>query len=342
MRDGIRLHTWVLVVLAAAASLTLPGAHALAADAGSQLKVGLIELAGGSSGPSVQRSFHRGFVAAVRRLGLEGDVRVVAPGEDPLNEIAFFARQNYDLVVTGALSPQIAETVDTAAVRYPQLRLLVLDLSHNALPHKPKNVQGLVFRAQGASYLAGYLAALMERRRPGRDMISSVGGFPVPPVVSLIAGYQAGAKRADRRIKTPNVYSDDFVAPAKCRSLALAQIANGSGVVFDVAGRCGEGALQAAKQKRVFGIGVDFDHAYLGSHILTSVVKRYDVVLYRALGAFRDGKLPTGGTTVVGLRHNEVALGKISPKVPRSFLRRIDRIRAEILAGRRIKSAGRG
>ena len=79
-----------------------------------------------------------------------------------------------------------------------------------------------------------------------------------------IAGYQAGAKKANPDIKTLNAYSQDFVDQAKCKEIALDQIAQGSKVVFQVAGQCGLGALDAAKEKGVQGIGVDADQAYLG------------------------------------------------------------------------------
>ncbi len=62
-------------------------------------------------------------------------------------------------------------------------------------------------------------------------------------------------------------YSQDFIDQAKCQDRANAQIAKGSDIVFQVAGQCGLGALDAAKTKGVWGIGVDADQAYLGDHI---------------------------------------------------------------------------
>ena len=50
-----------------------------------------------------------------------------------------------------------------------------------------------------------------------------------------------------------------FNDQAKCHETALNQIQQGSRVVFQVAGGCGLGALQAAKENKVWGIGVDAD-----------------------------------------------------------------------------------
>ena len=71
-------------------------------------------------------------------------------------------------------------------------------------------------------------------------------------------------------------YSQDFVAQDKCKEIALNQIAQGSRVVFQVAGGCGLGALDATKERGVWGLGVDKDQKNLGRHILTSAVKRVD------------------------------------------------------------------
>ena len=87
----------------------------------------------------------------------------------------------------------------------------------------------------------------------------------------------AGAKAADPKVKELNAYSQNFIDQAKCKEIALNQIAQGSDVVFQVAGGCGLGALDAAKEKGVWGIGVDADQAYLGPSILTSAIKKVDV-----------------------------------------------------------------
>ena len=127
---------------------------------------------------------------------------------------------------------------------------------------KPKNVRGLLFKEQEAGYLVGYLAGLVTKQEGGsQQVIGSVGGQKIPPVDRYIAGYRAGAKKANPGITTLNAYSQDFVDQAKCKELALDQIARGAQVIFQVAGQCGLGALSAAKEKNVRGIGVDADQA---------------------------------------------------------------------------------
>src|SRR4029079_7735191 len=120
---------------------------------------------------------------------------------------------------------------------------------------------------------------------------------------------------------------------AKCKQIALNQIAQGAGAIFQVAGGCGLGALDAAKEKGVWGIGVDADQAFLGPHILTSAVKRVDTAVFDAIKLVVDGKFK-GGNIVIGLKDNGVVYGKISPKVPKSEIAKVMKVRADIIAGK--------
>ncbi len=200
-----------------------------------------------------------------------------------------------------------------------------------ALKDKPKNVEGLLFREQEAGYLAGYLAGLWAKDNDAKT-VSTVGGQKIPPVDHYIAGFQAGAKTAYPEIETLNGYSQDFVDQAKCKEIALDQIAKGSKVVFQVAGGCGLGALDAAKEEGVQGIGVDADQSYLGDHILTSALKKVDVAVFEAMKRAQEGTFK-GGTDVVATVENDgVGLGKISAE-GQQYADQIEEIQDQIAAG---------
>jgi basic membrane protein A len=156
----------------------------------------------------------------------------------------------------------------------------------------------------------------------------------VPGVEKFIAGYQAGARGANPRVTTLNGYTDDFLDPVKGRSVALSQIAKGSRVVFQVASACGLGALEAAKEHGIWGIGVDIDQSHLGRHILTSAVKRLDVAVFDTIEELARGTLETGRTARFSLQNGGVGLGTISAAVPRSFKAEIEDVSAEIIAGK--------
>src|SRR5207342_3052829 len=145
-------------------------------------------------------------------------------------------------------------------------------------------------------YLVGYLGALTAKRAGGNS-ISAVGGFKEPPVDRFIAGYRAGALAAVPGMKVKWDYSQDWEDQAKCKELGLNQIAAGSKVVFQVAGGCGLGALSAAKDKGVWGIGVDGDQSFLGPHILTSAQKGVDSAVFLTIKSVIDDTFEGGTNT---------------------------------------------
>src|SRR5213079_424203 len=107
----------------------------------------------------------------------------------------------------------------------------------------------------------------------------------------------------------------DWVDQAKCKQAALNQIADGARIVFQVAGGCGLGALDAAKEQKVWGIGVDADQGFLGPHVLTSALKRVDVAVYSAINSAKTGHYKGGVNAIFGVKEGGVGLGKISPNV---------------------------
>jgi basic membrane protein A len=280
-----------------------------AAPAKKSIKVGLVTDIGGLNDRSFNALANKGLETAKSDLGITGRVLTSKSNADYVPNLSTLAQQKYDLVIgVGFL---MADAVDTVAKKFPGTKFAIIDVDATGLKGKPSNVEGLLFKEQQSGYLAGYLAGLYAKDN-NITTISSVGGQKIPPVDHYIAGYQAGAKAANPSIKTLNAYSQDFVDQAKCKEIALSQIARGSGVVFQVAGQCGLGALDAAKEKGKQGIGVDADQAYLGPHILTSAIKKVDVAVVDTIKQVQDDKFTGGTNTTFEVANGGAGLGKIS------------------------------
>jgi basic membrane protein A len=274
------------------------------------IKAGVVTDIGGLNDRSFNFLANKGLEDAESELGTQGRVLISKSNGDYVPNLSTLAQQQFDLSVgVGFL---MADAMATVAGKFPNNSFAIVDFPAAGLKGKPQNVEGLLFKEQEAGYLAGYLAGLWAKDN-NANTVSTVGGQKIPPVDHYIAGFQKGATDANPGIKTLNGYSQDFVDQAKCKEIALDQIAQGSKVVFQVAGQCGLGALDAAKEKGVQGIGVDADQAYLGDHILTSALKKVDVAVFDAIKRAQDGKFK-GGTDVIATVENDgVGLGKIGP-----------------------------
>jgi basic membrane protein A and related proteins len=272
-----------------------------------KIKVGLVTDIGGLNDRSFNQLANAGLEKAQSELGIEGRVLTSKSNSDYVPNLSSLAQQKEDLVVgVGFL---MADAMNTVAKKFPDTKFAIIDVDATTLKDKPANVTGLLFKEQQAGYLVGYMAGLWAKDN-NVDTVSSVGGQKIPPVDHYIAGFQAGAKAANPDIKTLNGYSQDFVDQAKCKEIALDQISKGSKVVFQVAGQCGLGALDAAKEKGAQGIGVDADQGYLGDHIMTSAEKKVDVAVETAIKAAQDGSIKGGTNTTFDLTNDGVGYGK--------------------------------
>jgi basic membrane protein A len=296
----------------------------------STFKVGLSTDTGGLNDRSFNHLAYVGLQRAQTQLGVETRVITAASSSDYVPNLTALARQGYDLVI-GVGFTEI-NAMKAVAKQFPKTHFAIVDVS-NADEGGLKNVEGLLFKEQEAGYLAGFAAGLAAKERGG-NAVSSVGGQKQPPVDRYIAGFQAGAKAAFPGVQTLNDYSNDFEKPALCKNKALIQIAAGSVVVFQVAGGCGLGALDAAREKAVWGVGVDADQGYLGSYVLTSALKRVDTSVFDAIKDAKEGNFKGGTDAVYGLDVGGVGIGKFSPKAPAGIAAKVQQIKQQIADGK--------
>jgi basic membrane protein A len=305
------------------------GSDNAAAPEGKAIKAGVVTDIGGLNDRSFNFLANKGLEDAEKDLGVEGRVLISKSNGDYVPNLTTLAQQKFDLSVS--IGFLMGEATATVAGKLPNNNFAIVDFPAAGLKGKPQNVEGLLFKEQEAGYLAGYLAGLWAKDNDATT-VSTVGGQKIPPVDHYIAGFQKGATDANPGIKTLNAYSQDFVDQAKCKEIALDQISQGSKVVFQVAGQCGLGALDAAKEKGVQGIGVDADQAYLGDHILTSALKKVDVAVFDAIKRVQDGSFKGGTDVIATVENGGVGLGKIGP-AGEKYADQIKEITDQIAAG---------
>ena len=295
------------------------------------VQVGLITDAGQLNDKGFNELAYKGLQRAMKQPGIEGRVIESRSANEYVPNMTSLVRQGYDLIIGVGFAQ--GDAINTAATKFPETKFVIIDVDQASLKNKPKNVVGMLFREEQAGYLAGYLAALETQREGGKPVLGTVGGFKEPPVDRFIAGYQAAARDVLPNAELLNAYSSDWEDQAKCKELALNQIARGAQVVFQVAGECGLGALDATRERGIWGIGVDADQSFLGPHVLTSAMKRVDEGVFRTIMDVQDGKWQGGRNITYGLAEKGVALGTISPKVPAEDRKKLDEQSKKIAAG---------
>ena len=337
IRNRSRLVALAAVVLGAAALAAgcggddeSSGATTETTPPTSSLKVGLVADAGQLNDNGFNELAYKGLKRAERELGITGRVVEAKTAADYVPNMSTLARQGFDLIIGVGFAQ--GDAIASAAKRFPEVSFAIVDVDQSFLKGKPANVQGLLFREEQVGYLVGYLGAL-EAEKAGGKAISAVGGFKEPPVDRFSAGYTAGAEAAVPGTKVTWGYSQDWEDQAKCKELALNQIAAGSKVVFQVAGGCGLGALSAAKDEGVWGIGVDGDQSFLGPHVLTSALKGVDSAVFLTIQAVEDGTFEGGKNVVFGIDQDGVGLGTLSPDADADAIADVEEVEQDLAEG---------
>jgi basic membrane protein A and related proteins len=236
-----------------------------------------------------------------------------------------FAQRGANPVV-GVGFPQ-ASSIEAVARDFPNTRFAIVDMVVN-LP----NVQSFVFREHEGAFLVGALAALASKT----GKLGFVGGQDIPLVRKVLCGYEQGARWANAKVQFVSAMTGTTNAawtdPARGAELARTQVAQGADVIFAAAGTTGLGVLQAVKDLKVLGVGVDSNQNGLHpGHILTSMLKRTDVAVEQAFAGVKPG------VTALGLKEGglDLAFDDNNAKlVTPEMRRRVDAARADIVAGR--------
>jgi basic membrane protein A len=301
------------------------------------IKVCLAADTGGLNDKSFNQLANEGLLKAETDFHVQGSVKVAKTGDDYVPNLTDFATQSCGLIV--AVGFLIQPAVGQVSQQFPNIHFAVVDggaTDANFNPVTRANVQSLLFKEEEAGALVGVIAGVLEKDglTPNKThRVSTVGGQKIPPVDHYIAGFQWGAKQEDPNLKTPlNAYSNDFSDSAKCRDIANQQISAGSEIIFQVAGGCGNGALQAAGQNHVYSIGVDNDQKDVDPSVIASALKRVDVAVYNAIKAANSGQFQAGETRF-SLANDGVGYAPGNISLPADVTAEVTRVASQIKSG---------
>ena len=257
-----------------------------------------------------------GTIAGATSVGGTADVIVTEDPADYAQNIGTFVDQGYQIIVTYGFALGDATTI--AAKQFPEVQFISLDhpvcIDENGDPDPTfacagdpaellPNFQGLVFNESQAGYVAGIVAGTLTET----NVIGTVGGIDtIPAVVSYIGGYVNGAKSVNPDVEVLISYvSEDittaFNDPATGASLAEQMIGQDADFIFQVAGLSGQGALEAACDADIYGIGVDVDQALALPNltcIVTSAEKKLVEAVKEAIERVAD-ESAEGGTVLL-------------------------------------------
>jgi len=299
-------------------------------------KIGLVTDTGGLNDKSFNHLADVGLEKAKTDFKIQGDVKESKTGDDYIPNLTDFASKNYDLVIgVGFL---MAQAIGTVSGTFPNIHFAIIDgagTDAKGVDLKHPNVQSLFFKEQDAGAMVGVIAGWLEKNgkaKKNQHVVGAVGGISIPPVNHYIAGYKWAAKMEDPSIKVLVGYSNNFNDPAKCKSIAQAQINQKADVLFQVAGGCGLGVLQASGQASVYSVGVDADQKDADPSVIASALKKVDVATYTAIQNVVKGQFQ-GGALTFSIANEGAGYAVDNFELPAELKTELDKIQGQIKSG---------
>ena len=270
-------------------------------------KVGIAYDVGGRGDLSFNDSAYEGVSKAVDEIGATCQEAEAGAGEnegDREERLRLLADAGFNPIL--AIGFVYSPSVGKVAAEYPEIDFAVVDgyvsfLTNEFVP--VANATDLNFAANEGSFLIGAAAALKSESKT----VGFLGGVNGPLIQSFEAGFKAGVKAVDPKVKILTEYlsQDDpvkgFENPGDGKTVGAGMYDDGADIVYHAAGKSGLGLFDAVVEagEGKWAIGVDSDQ-YLTAdeaqkpHILTSMLKRVDVGIFEYLEAFAADKVEGG------------------------------------------------
>lgn len=227
--------------------------------------------------------------------------------------IEFSEDDETDIIISGTW--QMVDRVAEVAPDYPEKKYIVYDASMDYTTGDYGNVYSILYKQNEGSFLAGAAAAMASET----GVFGFVGGMDNVTINDFLVGLIEGAQYINPDMKFAVAYIGNFDDAVKCKEITLSQISNQKAdVVYGCAGQAGLGNIEAAAENGVYSIGGDSDQAMIlkesnedkASCIITSIMKRVDMSLLKAVSDYMDGSLEWGTAGELGLNDQAVGLAK--------------------------------
>jgi len=228
----------------------------------------------------------------------------------------------YDLII--ASGNAMREVLENVSKEYPEQKFYLFDASVDYANGAFENIYCNTFLQNEASFLAGVVAAGMTTSGTLENLnedavVGNVLLMDMAVINDFMVGFIEGCQYVNPDIKINSAYVG-AVDAAKAKDMAMAMYQQKSDIVFQVAASAGLGVIEAGKEQKGYVIGVDSDQAMAlmetdpeaANRILTSVLKRSDMAIFRVITKMIEGTVAWGTSEALGMEQECVGLAKNS------------------------------
>lgn len=233
------------------------------------------------------------------------------------------ARSGAGLVV--AHGGQNNEAAAEVAAAFPAVRFAVTQGAVTG-----PNLASYEVLQEESAYLAGVLAALTTRT----GVVGHMSGIRVRPGLKGRAGYAAGVRDTDPKVKLLTNFSGQQDDNALSKRVALAQIAAGADVIFTMLNAGRTGVTEACRERGARQVGNVIDWTQADPQVfVASAMADVGIGVYRAVRDAHEGRFQPGVVHKVGLADVAAVRLAMAPDVPADVRARVERAARGIVDG---------
>lgn len=345
MRSKLRIFSYILVVCLLLSACGTKNNDNKSGEEGSKgskgnFSVAMVTDVGGIDDKSFNSSAWQGIQNFAKANGLKKgdggyDYLQSKSDSDYNTNLNQLIRRDFDLVF--GIGFLMEDAVLEIAEQQPKAKLAIVDAEVDA-----PNVASILFKEHEGSFLAGVVAAKMTKS----GKVGFIGGMENEVIKRFEAGFTAGVKAVDPKIKVDVQYPGKFNDASLGQITANRMYSSGVDIIFHAAGATGLGVFKEAKERKtknpdanVWVIGVDSDQYDEGkvndntNITLTSMLKRVDVAVQDVATQAQDGKFSGGETVIYGLKENGVDLADSRGNIPDDVLEEVEQYKQKIVDG---------
>jgi basic membrane protein A len=254
------------------------------------------------------------------------------PGDPSNRETVLTQVANGDANMIIATGTMFSDIITTLAESHTTQSFVCIDYDHSG--SIPPNLAGIDFREQEGAFLVGMIAALKSQTHT----VGFVGAMPIPLIQRFQAGYTQGAHYAVPATQVTAVFASTtdagFDDPVTGKALANTLIDGGVDVIFHASGSTGLGVFEAAQERGAMAIGVDKDQSAQAAPgvIITSMLKKEDVLIYDVIQDTENGQFP-GGHHSYGLQEGTLDYVYNPAILSQSIHDQVESAKAKIISG---------
>lgn len=254
--------------------------------------------------PRGDRSFidasARGAEQAIQELGVEGSIIESQGVADQESAMRSAISAGNDIVLALAIE---VDTLTTLAAEFPDQKFGAP--SDVFLEKLPDNVAAFQINVHESSFLVGVIAGLLSQTKT----VGAVVGGDAPGLNQFYWGYKQGVLAVCPDCKVLVSYLGfDFSNPTLGKETALGIYDQGADIIFQIAGRSGEGVISAAQEKGLYAIGVDSNQDDIApGNVIVSMMKRVDTTTMLLVKNAMEGNFKSG-FSIIGMKEGAAGL----------------------------------